>query len=216
MIRYPRRARVLAACLSGLAGYVDAIGFLQLGGFFVSFMSGNSTRLGVGAAQGSTAALIAAGLIGSFVAGVVAGSLVGRLVDRRRAMTVLLFVAALLAGGALLDTAGLEAAAAALMAAAMGAENTVFERDGEVSIGVTYMTGSLVKFGQRLTAALLGGDRLAWAPYLLLWLGLACGAMAGAAAWHGFGLNALWGGAAAAAALSIAAPWAAVDEPESP
>lgn len=29
-------------------GYVDAVGFMMTGGFFVSFMSGNSTRLAVG------------------------------------------------------------------------------------------------------------------------------------------------------------------------
>ena len=39
-----------------------------------------------------------------------------------------------------------------LLAVAMGAENGVFNRDGEVSIGVTYMTGSLVRFAQKLTA----------------------------------------------------------------
>ena len=49
---YRRRDIALAASLSAIAGYVDAIGFLKLGGFFVSFMSGNSTRLGVGAATG--------------------------------------------------------------------------------------------------------------------------------------------------------------------
>ncbi|MFZ1966902.1 MAG: DUF1275 family protein, partial [Bradyrhizobium sp.] len=37
----------LACTLSALAGYVDGIGFIHLGGLFVSFMSGNSTRLGV-------------------------------------------------------------------------------------------------------------------------------------------------------------------------
>ena len=38
--------------MSTLAGYVDAIGFLHLGGLFVSFMSGNSTRMGGCADQG--------------------------------------------------------------------------------------------------------------------------------------------------------------------
>ena len=42
---------VLACALSALAGYVDGIGFIHLGGLFVSFMSGNSTRLGVSLAQ---------------------------------------------------------------------------------------------------------------------------------------------------------------------
>lgn len=41
MIRYDRRLKLMAACLSALAGYVDAIGFIKLGGFFISFMSGN-------------------------------------------------------------------------------------------------------------------------------------------------------------------------------
>ena len=50
MQHYGRGEVALAVTLSAVAGYVDAIGFLKLGGFFVSFMSGNSTRLGVGLA----------------------------------------------------------------------------------------------------------------------------------------------------------------------
>jgi uncharacterized membrane protein YoaK (UPF0700 family) len=87
------------------------------------------------------------------------------------------------------------------MALAMGAENAVFERDGEVSIGLTYMTGTLVKVGQRLTAALFGGDRFAWAPYLLLWAGLA----AGASVYPVVGLQGLWAAVAAIAILAVLA-----------
>ncbi len=47
-----RRNIALACALSALAGYVDGIGFLHLGGLFVSFMSGNSTRMGVNLASG--------------------------------------------------------------------------------------------------------------------------------------------------------------------
>jgi uncharacterized membrane protein YoaK (UPF0700 family) len=35
-----RRDVALACALSALAGYVDGIGFIHLGGLFVSFMSG--------------------------------------------------------------------------------------------------------------------------------------------------------------------------------
>lgn len=201
--RTDRRDRLLAACLSALAGYVDALGFLALGGFFVSFMSGNSTRIGVGLAQGSRAAAEATALVGAFVLGVIAGALVGRGARRQRAAALLL-VAGLLAVAAALGALGLSRPAALAMALAMGAENTVFQREGEVSIGVTYMTGTLVKLGQRLAAALTGGDRTAWVPYLLLWGGLVSGAAAGALAHRHLGLGGLWGAAGAAVLLAAA------------
>ena len=59
-------------------------------------------------------------------------------------------MAGCLALAALPGRMGFSAAAIAAMALAMGAENAVFEREGEVHIGLTYMTGTLVKFGQRL------------------------------------------------------------------
>jgi uncharacterized membrane protein YoaK (UPF0700 family) len=69
-----RRNVVLACALSALAGYVDAIGFLHLGGLFVSFMSGNSTRMGVSLADAHWQnAAEAFGLIVLFVIGAAAG-----------------------------------------------------------------------------------------------------------------------------------------------
>ncbi|MDO9490101.1 MAG: YoaK family protein, partial [Sphingomonadaceae bacterium] len=179
--RYDKRIWIFAAGLSALAGFVDAVGFIELGGFFVSFMSGNSTRLAVGIAGGLPAvAALAGSLIGCFVLGVMAGTLAARRGGRQRGPVVLALVALLLALAALVGAQGEVAIAALLMAAAMGAENAVFEREGEVAIGLTYMTGTLVKLGQRATAALLGGDRWGWVPYLMLWAGLIAGAVAGA------------------------------------
>ena len=54
MTRYDKRVQALAVGLSALAGYVDAVGFMQLGGFFVPFRSGNSTTLGVSLVAGAT------------------------------------------------------------------------------------------------------------------------------------------------------------------
>ena len=202
MNRYDRRIWGLAACFAALAGYVDALGFLYLGGFFVSFMSGNSTRLAVGLSSHLADAATAAGLIASFVTGVMLGSLCGRVVQRSKHSALMYLIAAMLAIAALLAITGSNWAAAAAMAMAMGAENALFERDGEVQIGLTYMTGTLVKFGQRLLSALMGGDRFGWLPYLMLWLGLVTGALLGAATYQLVGHHAIW--AAAVAALLLA------------
>lgn len=205
MTRYDRRAQALAVGLSALAGFVDALGFLHLGGFFVSFMSGNSTRMGVGLVERTQDAAIAALLIGVFVIGVFAGSLAGRQSTHHRRSIVLGLVASALALAATCAALGFGGAAVGLMVIAMGAENAVFERDGEVHIGLTYMTGTLVKIGQRFADAATGGLRYAWKPYLMLWLGLVVGGASGAATYAVLGLGGLWIAAGFAAILAVLA-----------
>ncbi len=205
MTRYDKRVQALAIGLSALAGYVDAIGFIQLGGFFVSFMSGNSTRLGVGLIERSNDAALAGGLIALFVAGVVAGSLVGGFAKAYRRTAVLVLVAILLFNAASSAATGSTETAVVAMVLAMGAENAVFEHDGELHIGLTYMTGTLVKFGQRVAASIMGGPRFAWASYGLLWAGLVVGAVAGAATFSWIGLASLWFAATAAGIFAIIA-----------
>jgi len=194
-------------CLSALAGFVYASGFILTGGLFVSFMSGNSTRLAVAAAGGSTLAVIAGALLASFVAGVVGGALLAPWKPARRKTVVLAASTTGLAVSAALVTFGLPVAAALMLAAAMGALNNVFLREGEVSIGVTYMTGTLVRAGQRIAGALRGRGPSDWLPYLLLWVGLLAGAIAGAfIATSSLG-TAMWIAAATAAALTLFALW---------
>ena len=187
------------------AGYVDAVGFMMTGGFFVSFMSGNSTRLAVGLAQDAAYAALALSLIVAFVTGVSVGAFMGRTAKTRRGVAVLILVSLLLTAAATLASLGADRPAILMLAMAMGAENTVFAEDGEVRIGLTYMTGTLVKLGKRITAALLGGDRFGWAPYFLLWLGLVAGAALGATAYLHLGPQALWWAACSMALLALAA-----------
>lgn len=203
MTRLQFRERALAIALSGIAGFVDAVGFGQSGGFFVSFMSGNSTRLGVGIAERLGQAILASTLIACFVAGVIAGTLAARGRAARQPV-VLALVAVSLASAALMGMLGIEALALGLAAFAMGAENATFEEGGEVRIGLTYMTGTLVKMGQRIAAALTGGPAGAWLPYLQLWLGLVIGATLGALAQVRLGSQALWMAAILTALLAVA------------
>ncbi|MFN3667821.1 MAG: YoaK family protein [Brevundimonas sp.] len=190
---YGRRGVMLAATLSALAGYVDAVGFMTLGGFFVSFMSGNSTRLGVGLSLGEwDQAAIALGLIVLFVVGVVLGALTARRVGEERRSAVLAVEALLLLIGAGLCTAGWREAGMAAVVMAMGVESAVFQRQGDVGVGLTYMTGTLVRMGQRIATALHGGARWDWVPFLMLWLGLAVGGAVGAVSFLRFDVLALW------------------------
>ncbi len=205
MTGYNKRHWILATGLAALAGYVDAIGFLQLGGLFVSFMTGNTTRLAVGLVARSEVSLLAGGLILAFLGGVVSGALIAAIAASRRKPLVLAFVSSLLTLSALLGQADAGHLPSFIMAAAMGAANCVFLRNGEVSIGVTYMTGTLVKLGQRIAAAILGGDRFGWVPYLLLWCGLLAGAFTGASLFSLAGPASLWGGAGAAALAAVVA-----------
>lgn len=193
----------MAAALAALAGYVDAVGFIASGGLFISFMSGNSTRLGIGLAEARDVAALAGSLLAAFVAGVTLATLLGRRLDGKRRRGQLLLVAALLAGGFALGHAALTWPALLLAAMAMGAENCVFEAGGDVKISLTFMTGNLVKIGQRLALALSGGPALAFLPWLLLWLAMIGGAVAGALAWPLLGMANLGLAAAAAAVLAL-------------
>ena len=201
VLRYPREVAVVAVLLSGMAGFVDALGFITLGGYFVSFMSGNSTKLAVALADGSVGtAAIGAGIVALFVLGVMAGSVTGRTAGRRHHPAVLTLVTALLVLAATAHVLSATPVAIALMVLAMGAENSTFERGGEVGISLTYMTGTLVKMGQRLVTALSGGERWGWVRHFLLWLAMVFGAALGAGAHRFLGLDALW----------LAALWGAI------
>ncbi|GAB2639821.1 YoaK family protein [Prescottella soli] len=201
VLHYPRRVAVVAVFLSALAGFVDAMGFITLGGYFVSFMSGNSTKLAVSVADGLVGtALTGAGIVALFVVGVMAGSFTGRTAGRHHRPAVLTLVTTLLVLAAAAHLLGATPVSIVLMVLAMGAENSTFEREGEVSISLTYMTGTLVKMGQRLVTALTGGERWGWVRHFLLWLAMVVGAALGATAHRFVGLNALW----------LAALWGAV------
>ena len=174
----------MAFCLAGLAGFVDAIGFLGSGGLFVSFMSGNSTRMAIGIVDAANLALAAATLIVLFVAGVFLNIMAAaKITVAHRKVVAISCVAALLVGAACCKWGHLDVAATGLLCVAMGASNTIFRRDGEVSIGVTYMTGTLVKLGHKLADAALGGSPTAWVPYFHLWLALVFGGVLGAASY---------------------------------
>ena len=206
----PRRREIALACaLSALAGYVDGIGFLHLGGLFVSFMSGNSTRLGVSLAELDWhASAEALGLIAAFVIGAALGTSIVINGDVKRRAWLLLAEAALLAlAAALARFAGWQGLAVAILALAMGLENSVFQAGRAAGLGLTYVTGALVKVGQLLATALSGGARWDWLPNLGLWAALVAGSIIGALTYRAIGLDAIWFSALAALLLAGVSRW---------
>jgi uncharacterized membrane protein YoaK (UPF0700 family) len=204
MHRYDPARQRLALGLAGLAGLVDATGFVVAGGYFTSFMSGNTTRMGVELAERPLLALAPLGLIAAFLAGVIGGALIGRRFAGHRKRVLLGLVAALLGLGTGLLAMGLTIPFLGASAMAMGLANNVFARDGEVTVGVTYMTGALVRFGQGIAARLAREPLPSTRGYGLLWSALALGAAVGGA----LSLRSPLQGAGAAAGLALIL-WAA-------
>lgn len=155
----------------------------------------------------------AIGLVAAFVCGVVLASLVAprdrsgavegvsrpngkSLTPQLRAvrLSLVLLASAALCGS--LPSGLAEPAVAPLIAAAMGAVNSTFTRGGEVSVGLTYMTGALVKAGQLFAARLRGQARNGWLRYAALWAAITAGSAAGALSYLAAGLPVLWAGVA--------------------
>ena len=202
-----RATRLFAATLSATAGFVDAVGWLTSGGLFVSFMSGNVTKLGLGLAGHLDNVALGAGLIASFVGGVVIGSLVGRAAGNRQRDAVLWLVTGMMALAALGLELHLLVPAVLILSASMGAKNTIFAENGEVKVGLTYMTGALVRVGKRLATAMLGGDRFGWVAPATLFFGMVFGATLGAMAQLAIGPRALWIAVAVMLALTLGSRW---------
>ncbi|HEX8057041.1 MAG TPA: YoaK family protein [Novosphingobium sp.] len=192
MDRFDRPRQALAIAIAFLAGLVDAVGFVSADRYFVSFMSGNTTRLAVDLVTQPVRAGMPALLILGFVMGVAGGKVAATRAGRWRKPVLMTLVALLLAIAGLLHGAGVRGAVLGAMVLAMGAVNNAFQRDGETAVGLTYMTGALVRLGQGIGAALVGERLSGWSSYLLLWCGLFAGAIAGALLFTRLGGTALW------------------------
>lgn len=175
------------ASLSFIAGMTDSISFMVTGDF-VSFMSGNTTRLAVSLSTSNVvlaihiAVLIAAFVVGNAL-GVVAATFSGR-----RAWPLLFCIGLLLIIGGML---GEHSIAPFLAVLAMGMINAVVEEVNGLPIGLTYVTGALSRFGRGLGRALLGQHRVGWRVQLVPWGGMLIGAIAGGAMAHTFAFKAM-------------------------
>lgn len=207
--------------LTTVAGYVDAIGFIRLGGLYTSLVSGNLVQFAIALGQDTlVVALLPALLIGAFLAGAVVGNLVAALARARWITPAILCLEAVsVSVAASLAVTGAEVAVASfVLAFAMGAQNAALAHVKGFRAGTTFVTGALFGFAQHLALALLGrGKRLAWIGDGGVWLAFFAGAFAGtlANAYLAVAALAIAAGAVAslflvASVMTLLAPGAAV------
>ncbi|WP_019202976.1 YoaK family protein [Tsukamurella sp. 1534] len=184
----------LSWLLAGVAGMVGAVAFLHSAGYFVTFMTGNTERavlewFTVSSEQkiAGAGAVAAITLLIAFIAGVTAASFCRRRFWRNHPH-----------GPTVLTTAGLLLAAAidflydgfaysevrfvpiVIITFSIGALNTSFIKNGEVSVPLSYVTGTLVKLGQGIERHATGGGTVYdWLGYALLYAGFLGGAAVG-------------------------------------
>lgn len=179
----------VAAGMAFLAGATDVHGLDRLHDLFVSFMSGNTTMLGVALSHGDWARSgFIAELVGLFVAGAATGAALG-VVSGRWHATAVAFVVTVVLGVPLLQPGWTTPS----LVLAMGALNAAMSCVGEAAVSLTYVTGTLVKFGQGVGRALCGqtGGWM-WLWQLPMWLSLLAGAAAAVLVQRHLGQGALW------------------------
>jgi uncharacterized membrane protein YoaK (UPF0700 family) len=149
------RERWLAICLALIAGYVDAYS-VRAFATYVSFMSGNTTQLGVLTGQGRlAAALLPVLAIVFFVAGSFAGTWLSHSGLRLSRQLLFGIVSTLLAVVIGLTQLGrLDAAVGiATLSLAMGMMNTTLSKIGGEAVSLTFVTGDLSRVGSHLALA---------------------------------------------------------------
>jgi len=177
----------LSWVLAALAGVLGAAAFTHSEGYFVTFMTGNAQRAVLGYFRDDVRLSVSAGvLMLCFVAGVVVASVCRRhfWVAHPHGPTVLTTLSLLAATILGLIDDGLEAvnldfAPIMLVVFGVGALNTSFVKDGEVSVPLSYVTGTLVKMGQGIERHIAGGNVTDWLGYFLLFASFAVGAALG-------------------------------------
>ncbi|MBV9017581.1 MAG: DUF1275 domain-containing protein [Alphaproteobacteria bacterium] len=143
-----------AALLAGIAGYVDAICYLRLGGAFAANMTGNLVEVGMGIAarQWSWAAWCAS-LIIAFLLGILAARLLLR--THRSPRLSLLIEAGVIAAAA---SGKLGLAAVPVLAAAMAMQNEAVTH-GVVAVNVAFITGDIQRLGERIVPGTMPGQQ---------------------------------------------------------
>nr|WP_134426204.1 YoaK family protein [Mycobacterium ulcerans] len=177
----------LSWVLAVLAGVLGATAFTHSAGYFVTFMTGNAQRAVLGYFRDDVWLSVTAGvLLVCFLVGVVVASVCKRhfWVDHPHGPTVLTTFSLVAATALDIVIGGWEGSQLdflpiMLVVFGVGSLNTSFVKDGEVSVPLSYVTGTLVKMGQGIERHIAGGQAADWLGYFMLLASFILGATVG-------------------------------------
>lgn len=189
---YPRslRARMwLIAVFASVAGMCNAMGFLCFPPLFMSFMTGNTTRLSMAISlKNLDAAIVLGTIITVFMLGTFLGTLMAAMSGRWRLGLLTLIEAILLSMAQLLPVGvyilPLHAYAVIL---ALGLQNTILQDDHARSLSLTYVTGCVVRIGSGLANACLGFEATHLKIQFVILASFVCGTIIGVCLFNHFG-----------------------------
>lgn len=164
-----------------LAGYIDAVGYLELGGYFASFMNGNMTKVAIGITNGEIDAATPALIVLTFLFSVALGDIIGEKFAHHRTRVMIALSGLVLAlCWWLMHAMDNGRHTLLLLVAAMGLLSTSITGSGDRPLGLTYLTGALVRFGHALADLMRGRFEAEEWRFGLLFSMLFIGAIAGA------------------------------------
>ena len=173
---------LLSSTLVLLAGFIDSIGYLGMGKIYLSFMSGNSTKLGIALFEANYGVWATTGtVILLFIAGAFVGTFITECWSKKH-MTLILSVECILFLLAVILL--LQSHKPYIMfpiAMAMGMQNTMHQMVAHADVGKGFVSGTLFGIGQALAKAVRGkAPASEWAVLALSWFIFVIGAALGA------------------------------------
>lgn len=152
-------------CLGFSAGYIDAVGFLELGGIYIAAMTGNSVSLGIGLAKGAWphVAMVVLTIGSFFVGGLVSSYFRRRQLHPGLEITVMagLVLVAQIVRIVFDSPLGVEVP---LLAIAMAMQGETLSRFGGTAIQTIVVTNNLLKFADGVVGRLLAGSKRGGEP----------------------------------------------------
>lgn len=178
VLRFWQTPWLRAGLLCGIAGFVDAVGYVDQGGVFAANMTGNTVLLAMSAAHGKWAnTLVYVITLTSFSAGVA----VAYLLEAKHLRVPLLIEALLITVVALVAPG--KTAALIMLAGAMGLQAASMTRFGTVTISTVVVTSVIVRIVEGGISRTKPPDIAVTMPVLAAaWSAYAIGAAASVAA----------------------------------